>query len=71
MNLINTATNLVNLLFQVLVHVSTVYCNCDRTVVEEVMYPPHADWKDMISIAEHCDEHTLNIQTPKYVTFYD
>ena len=34
------------------------------------MYPPHADWKDIISIAEHFDEHTLNILTPKYVQFY-
>jgi hypothetical protein len=47
-----------------------LYCNCDRPVVEEVIYPPHADWKDIISIAEHCDQHTLNILTPKYIQFY-
>jgi hypothetical protein len=35
--------------------------------VHEVVYPPHADWKEMISIAEHVDEHTLNVLTPKYV----
>jgi hypothetical protein len=71
MNLINTATKIAIFLFQVFDHFSTVYCHCDRPVIEEVMYPPHADWKDMISIAEHCDEHTLNMLTPKYVTFYD
>jgi hypothetical protein len=48
-----------------------VYCNCDRPVVQEIVYPPHADWKDIISIAERFDEHTLNILTPKYVQFYD
>jgi fatty acyl-CoA reductase len=71
MYLINTVTKFANLLFQVFVYVSTAYCNCDRPVIEEVVYPPHADWKDMISIAERCDEHTLNILTPKYVTFYN
>jgi hypothetical protein len=70
-HLINTATKLENLLFQIFVHVSTVYCNCDRPLVEQVIYPLHADWKDMISIAENCNEHTLNILTSKYVTFYD
>ena len=39
--------------------------------MEEIVYPPHADWKDIISIAEHYDEHTLNVLTPKYVKFYD
>jgi hypothetical protein len=67
----NTTTKLANLLFQIFVHLSTVYCNSDRPVIEEAMHPPHADWKDMISIAENCDEHTLNILTPKYVTYYD
>jgi hypothetical protein len=70
-HLMNTATKHANLLVQVFLHVSTVYCYCDRPLVEEVMYPPHADWKDMIRIAENCDEHTLNILTPKYVIFYD
>jgi len=48
-----------------------MYCNCDRPAVQEIIYPPHADWKNIISIAEHFDEHTLNILTPKYVRFHD
>jgi len=48
-----------------------MYCNCDSPAVQEIIYPPHADWKDIISIAEHFDEHTLNILTPKYVHFHD
>jgi hypothetical protein len=74
--LINNATKLKICLlkcgfkFQVFVHVSSTYCNCDRPVVHEIIYPPNADWKDVISMAEHFDERTLNILTPKYVQFY-
>ncbi|KAJ8973655.1 hypothetical protein NQ317_002929 [Molorchus minor] len=25
-------------------HISTTYCNTDKQVVEEKIYPPHADW---------------------------
>ena len=46
-------------------HLSTAYCNCDRNVLEEVLYPAHADWRKMIEIAENTDEHTLNILTEK------
>ncbi|XP_023727642.1 putative fatty acyl-CoA reductase CG5065 isoform X2 [Cryptotermes secundus] len=50
---------------EVLVHISTVYCICDRKVVEEVIYPPHADWRDIINIVENTDEHMLDVLTPK------
>ncbi|PNF40528.1 hypothetical protein B7P43_G08166 [Cryptotermes secundus] len=50
---------------KVLVHISTVYCICDRKVVEEVIYPPHADWRDIINIVENTDEHILDVLTPK------
>ncbi|PNF40527.1 hypothetical protein B7P43_G08166 [Cryptotermes secundus] len=56
-------TDLTNL--PVLVHISTVYCICDRKVVEEVIYPPHADWRDIINIVENTDEHILDVLTPK------
>ncbi|KAG6454595.1 hypothetical protein O3G_MSEX008766 [Manduca sexta] len=50
-----------------LIHVSTSYSNTNRELVEEIMYPPHADWRDTINICETLDEHTLNVLTPKYL----
>jgi hypothetical protein len=51
--------------FQALVHISTTYCVYDRKVVEETIYPPHADWRKIINVVENTDEHILNILTPK------
>ncbi|KAJ9600160.1 hypothetical protein L9F63_009570, partial [Diploptera punctata] len=48
-----------------LVHVSTCYCNCDRQEIDEILYPPHADWREIIKMVETLDEYTLNILTPK------
>lgn len=59
------ARNMKNL--KVLVHVSTTFCNCDRTEVQEMIYPPHDNWRDIVSLAEHVDEHTLDILTPKFL----
>ncbi|XP_052738805.1 putative fatty acyl-CoA reductase CG5065 [Bicyclus anynana] len=50
-----------------LVHISTSYCNTNRDIVEEVIYPPHADWREMLEICENIDDHTLNILTAKYL----
>ncbi|XP_012256162.2 putative fatty acyl-CoA reductase CG5065 [Athalia rosae] len=50
-----------------LLHVSTTYGNTDRPVVDEKLYPPHANWKKTINIAETIDEHTLNCMTAKYL----
>ncbi|XP_069691249.1 fatty acyl-CoA reductase 1-like [Periplaneta americana] len=50
---------------KVLVHISTSYANCDKSVIEEIIYPPHADWEEMINIVENTDEHILDILTPK------
>ncbi|XP_012265501.2 putative fatty acyl-CoA reductase CG5065 [Athalia rosae] len=50
-----------------LLHVSTTYGNTDRPVVDEKLYPPHANWKKTINIAETIDEHTLNSMTAKYL----
>ncbi|XP_018321636.1 putative fatty acyl-CoA reductase CG5065 [Agrilus planipennis] len=49
------------------VHVSTTYCNTDRKVVEEVLYPPHADWRKAIDIAEKMDHYTLQVMLSKYM----
>lgn len=51
---------------RVFVHVSTTYCNPDRKVVEEIVYPAKADWQMAIQIAETFDENTVNTLTQKY-----
>ncbi|CAO1396740.1 unnamed protein product [Diamesa serratosioi] len=54
---------------KVMMHVSTTYCNTDRPVIEEEIYPAHAHWEDAIRIAESVDEDIFNILTPKYSSF--
>lgn len=51
---------------RVLLHVSTTYCNPDRKVVDEMIYPPKTDWRTAVKIAETFDEETMNILTQKY-----
>lgn len=53
----------------VFVHVSTTYCNADYKVIEEKIYPPHADWRKSIDIAETLDSYQLDILTKKYTDF--
>ncbi|CAO1418029.1 unnamed protein product [Diamesa hyperborea] len=65
--MIKFAENLKNI--KVMMHVSTTYCNTDRPVIEEQIYPAHANWKDAIKIAESVDEDLFNILTPKYSSF--
>lgn len=47
----------------VFMHVSTTYCNPDWKVVEEKIYPPLADWKQAIKIAEVMDLETMDTLT--------
>lgn len=49
------------------VHVSTTYCNTDRHVVDEQLYPPHADWRMAIRMAEEMDPHVVEVFTMKYL----
>lgn len=48
---------------EVFMHVSTTYCNPDWKVVEEKIYPPLANWKEAIAIAETVDLETLDVLT--------
>lgn len=48
-------------------HVSTIYCNSDKREIHEILYPPHADWKDLIEVAEKVDSNILNILTPLHI----
>ncbi|XP_034124495.1 putative fatty acyl-CoA reductase CG5065 [Drosophila guanche] len=51
------------------VHVSTTYSNPSVLEVEERIYPPLADWRTTIKLAETYDEETLNIFNLKYGNF--
>ncbi|XP_055381361.1 uncharacterized protein LOC129611958 [Condylostylus longicornis] len=51
---------------EALVHVSTSYCYSDRFVIEEKLYPPYADWKNAITVAENYDNETLEIFNKKF-----
>ncbi|XP_060520811.1 uncharacterized protein LOC132698635 [Cylas formicarius] len=53
---------------KVLVHVSTTFCQIDKKIIEEKLYPPHTDWKEAIRLAEECDENVLEILTTKYTS---
>uniref|UniRef100_A0A1A9WVE9 Fatty acyl-CoA reductase n=1 Tax=Glossina brevipalpis TaxID=37001 RepID=A0A1A9WVE9_9MUSC len=51
------------------IHISTTYSNPDRHVVEEKIYPPLADWRTTIKLAEHYDTKMLNILFAKYSSY--
>lgn len=51
---------------KVVLHVSTTYCNLKSKIVKEDIYPPLADWRDSIKIAENIDPYILDILGPKY-----
>ncbi|XP_039444625.1 putative fatty acyl-CoA reductase CG5065 isoform X2 [Culex pipiens pallens] len=53
----------------VIMHVSTTYSNPDRYEIEEMIYPPYADWQETIRIAEQFDEETLDVLAPMYMGF--
>uniref|UniRef100_A0A1B6DEA6 Fatty acyl-CoA reductase n=2 Tax=Clastoptera arizonana TaxID=38151 RepID=A0A1B6DEA6_9HEMI len=48
-------------------HVSTTYSNCYKSMVEEKVYPPLADWREMIETVEKLDPGIINILTKKYI----
>lgn len=37
---------------EVFIHVSTAYANCDRKLIEEVVYPPPVDYKKLVDTLE-------------------
>ncbi|XP_013105200.2 putative fatty acyl-CoA reductase CG5065 [Stomoxys calcitrans] len=62
--LVKIAEGLANL--KIFMHVSTTYAHPDLNVLEEKIYPPYADWRTTIKLAETYDIETLNILFPKY-----
>ncbi|KAH8394392.1 hypothetical protein KR222_001129 [Zaprionus bogoriensis] len=54
---------------KVFAHVSTTYSNPSEIEVEERVYPPYADWRTTVKLAETYDEETLDILNLKYGNF--
>ncbi|XP_072574256.1 fatty acyl-CoA reductase 1 isoform X2 [Paramormyrops kingsleyae] len=52
---------------EVFIHVSTAYANCDRTVIEEMVYPPPVDYKKLIDSLEWMDDKLVSLITPKLI----
>lgn len=50
---------------QAFVHVSTAYCNCDRDVIEEIVYPAPLDPKKVMDTLEWMDDDLVNEITPR------
>lgn len=48
------------------IYVSTTYCNPEYSKVEEKIYPPHGNWKDVIKVAENADPNIFEILMEKY-----
>ncbi|XP_077287224.1 uncharacterized protein LOC143911993 [Arctopsyche grandis] len=61
--IMDIAENMKNL--KVMLYISTTFCNTDKKEVEEKVYLSNFNWRDMIKLAETCDDHTLNILTKK------
>ncbi|CAG9767884.1 unnamed protein product [Ceutorhynchus assimilis] len=52
---------------EALIHVSTAYCNCDRSEVKETIYPPSIGPDEIVSLVEALDEDLVDSLTPKLV----
>ncbi|XP_032674567.1 fatty acyl-CoA reductase 1-like [Odontomachus brunneus] len=51
----------------VFVHISTAYCQIDKHVIDEILYPTDIDWRRAIEVAESADEYVLKILTMKFM----
>lgn len=38
---------------QIFIHISTAYANCDKDLIEEVVYPPPVDYGKLIDCLEY------------------
>lgn len=52
---------------EALVHVSTAYCNCDRTDVKELVYPAEINPEQVITLVNTLDEDLIDTLTKKLV----
>ncbi|XP_047097962.1 fatty acyl-CoA reductase 1-like isoform X2 [Schistocerca piceifrons] len=52
---------------QVFLHISTSFCHCDNSILEEKLYPARADPEKIIDIVSWMDDDQLAAITPKLV----
>ncbi|XP_075898696.1 fatty acyl-CoA reductase 1 isoform X3 [Nelusetta ayraudi] len=52
---------------QIFIHISTAYANCDRELIEEVVYPPPVDYRRLIDSLDWMDEELVSLLTPKLI----
>lgn len=53
--------------YQAFVHVSTAYCNCNRTTIDEKIYRQSITGENAIKLMDCMDDKTLESITPQYV----
>ncbi|XP_041652624.1 fatty acyl-CoA reductase 1 isoform X3 [Cheilinus undulatus] len=52
---------------EVFIHVSTAYANCDRELIEEMVYPPPIDYRKLIDSLDWMDDELVSALTPKLI----
>ncbi|CAL9697038.1 unnamed protein product [Knipowitschia caucasica] len=52
---------------EIFLHVSTAYANCDRELIEEVIYPPPVDYRKLIDTLDWMDDDMVAVMTPKLI----
>ncbi|XP_028263541.1 fatty acyl-CoA reductase 1 isoform X2 [Parambassis ranga] len=52
---------------EVFIHVSTAYANCDRELIEEIVYPPPVDYRKLIDTLDWMDDDLVSTLTPKLI----
>lgn len=63
--LVQLCHRMINL--EALIHVSTAYCNCDRSDVAEEIYPPPQDPKQVIACTRGMDDKLVEELTPRLI----
>uniref|UniRef100_A0A665T9A8 Fatty acyl-CoA reductase n=1 Tax=Echeneis naucrates TaxID=173247 RepID=A0A665T9A8_ECHNA len=52
---------------EIFIHISTAYANCDRELIEEVVYPPPIDYRRLIDTLDWMDDDLVSALTPKLI----
>lgn len=63
----HNATNRKFFRLQALIHVSTAYCNCNRTDVAEEIYPLDKDPEQVIALTQWMDDEMIEELTPRLI----
>ncbi|XP_061678517.1 fatty acyl-CoA reductase 1 isoform X2 [Syngnathoides biaculeatus] len=52
---------------EIFIHVSTAYANCDRQLIEEMVYPPPVEYVKLIDALDWMDDELVSALTPKLI----